>query len=73
MTKNRDKMLCPDCGVEMNHHADKIDYNAALEDPDASDMDFGGIVEEAHTCPVCGSTHLRRAARGHENEAQTGS
>ena len=20
------KMICPDCGVEMNHHADKVDY-----------------------------------------------
>ena len=24
-----DKMICPDCGAEMNHHADKLVY----EDP----------------------------------------
>ena len=72
MTKNMGKMVCPDCGVEMNHHADKIDYAAALEDPDASDTDFGGILEEAHTCPVCGNTHLRRAVR-HDDEGQADS
>ena len=27
------KMICPDCGVEMNYHAEKIDYTAAIEDP----------------------------------------
>jgi predicted RNA-binding Zn-ribbon protein involved in translation (DUF1610 family) len=61
MTKMREKMNCPDCGVEMNHHADKIDYSAALEDDAAVDPTFGGIVEEAHTCPECGKTHTRRA------------
>ncbi len=57
-------MICPDCGVAMNHHADKIDYTAALSEPEAVDPHFGGIVEEAHTCPECGQTALRRAA-GH--------
>jgi len=55
------KMLCPDCGVEMNHHAMKIDYAAALDDAGgAIDPDFGGVLEEAHTCPACGQTHLRK-------------
>jgi ribosomal protein S27AE len=51
------KMICPKCGAEMNHHAVKIDYgrdNAAL-----TDNDFGGILEEVHTCPKCGATELR--------------
>jgi predicted RNA-binding Zn-ribbon protein involved in translation (DUF1610 family) len=61
MAKTRDKMTCPDCGVEMNHHADKIDYAGGLEEGGAIDPDFGGHVEEAHACPVCGRTHLRRA------------
>jgi ribosomal protein S27AE len=65
MTKRVEKMICPDCGVEMNHHADKIDYTAALEDDAAIDPAFGGVVEEAHTCPSCGRTRLRRA--GGEN------
>jgi len=55
------KMICPDCGVEMNHHAEKIDYTATLADPEAIDTDFGGIVEEAHACPGCGKTATRRA------------
>lgn len=65
MTDNK-KMLCPDCGVEMNFHATKIDYRAAMDDEDdegsAIDPDFGGVLEEAHTCHMCGKTHLRRAA-----------
>jgi predicted RNA-binding Zn-ribbon protein involved in translation (DUF1610 family) len=59
MSENR-KMTCPDCGVLMNYHALKIDYTAALDEPEAIDPDFGGIVQEAHTCPACGKTHLRR-------------
>ncbi len=65
MAKTREKMICPDCGVEMNHHADKIDYTAH-DEAQAIDPDFGGVVEEAHTCPVCGRTHTRRAES--ENE-----
>lgn len=61
MTETK-KMLCPDCGVEMNFHATKIDYTAALDDAsDAIDPELGGILEEAHTCPTCGQTHMRRA------------
>jgi hypothetical protein len=29
------KMVCPDCGIEMNYHAEKLDYTAALNEPDA--------------------------------------
>jgi predicted RNA-binding Zn-ribbon protein involved in translation (DUF1610 family) len=49
-------MICADCGVEMNHHAMKIDY--AVDDQDGV---FGGVVKEAHTCPECGNSELRRA------------
>ncbi|MCA1817183.1 MAG: hypothetical protein LC746_12385 [Acidobacteria bacterium] len=57
-------MLCPECGAEMNHHADKVDYNAALEEPGLIDPDFGGVVEEAHTCPACGRSEVRAAREG---------
>lgn len=53
------KMICPDCGAEMNHHAMKVDYgfdDASIEDPI-----FGGVLKEAHTCPDCGRTELRAA------------
>ena len=55
------KMICPDCGAEMNHHAMKIDYSAGFDDPSAVDPIFGGVLQEAHTCPECGRTELRRA------------
>ncbi|MGH7799772.1 MAG: hypothetical protein ACREOW_03965 [Thermodesulfobacteriota bacterium] len=55
------KMICPACGVEMNYHADKIDYTAALTHPDKMDPDLGGILEEVHTCPKCGGTEVRIA------------
>ena len=55
------KMICSDCGVEMNYHAEKIDYMAALTDPDSVDPDFGGVLEEVHTCPGCGNTGTRKA------------
>jgi len=54
----RERMDCPDCGVGMNLHAEKIDYTAAAEE---SDDGLGGAVEEFHTCPECGRTDTRRA------------
>jgi len=62
MMTETNKMLCPDCGVEMNFHATKIDYAVELADAgSAFDDDLGGVLEEAHTCPACGKTHMRRA------------
>jgi predicted RNA-binding Zn-ribbon protein involved in translation (DUF1610 family) len=57
----RGKMVCPDCGVEMNRHAGKVDYTAEPEEAGAFDADLGGVLEEFHTCPECGRTHTRRA------------
>jgi predicted RNA-binding Zn-ribbon protein involved in translation (DUF1610 family) len=56
------KMICPECGVEMNYHAEKIDYTAALEDASATSPQPGGHLVEAHTCPLCGQTEVRKAA-----------
>ena len=55
------KVICPQCKVEMNHHADKLDLVAALAEPEAADPELGGILEQAHTCPQCGETVLQRA------------
>ncbi|HZS00912.1 MAG TPA: hypothetical protein VFE37_19490 [Chloroflexota bacterium] len=52
-------LRCPVCGSEMNHHADKVDYTAALENPAAADPAFGGVLEEVFTCPGCGRIELR--------------
>lgn len=59
MMANNPKMTCPDCGVEMNHHANKLEYGNAQSEDDA--VVFGGTVQEAHTCPECGKTRLRRS------------
>ncbi|HEX8141589.1 MAG TPA: hypothetical protein VF553_03275 [Pyrinomonadaceae bacterium] len=55
------KMICPGCGAEMNRHAEKIDFAAALDEGIGVDEDLGGILEEIHTCPQCGETQARRA------------
>ena len=41
-------MICPRCGVPMNHHAEKLKYAT-------------GRIEEMHTCPSCGTTLERPA------------
>ena len=53
------RMICPKCGVEMNHHAMKIDYD--VDDRELVDEVFGGAIKEAHSCPKCGRTELRAA------------
>ena len=55
-----DKMNCPDCGAEMNHHADKLDYGAVAGEA-TPDVFEGAPVIEAHTCPDCGRTAARPA------------
>lgn len=50
-----DKMKCPDCGAEMNHHADKLVHDSSPDE----DADEGGRILEAHTCPACGRSATR--------------
>lgn len=52
------KMICPDCGVEMNHHANKTDYSN--DTPEEVGAGLGGTLEEAHICPECGKTVMRK-------------
>jgi hypothetical protein len=52
-------IMCAECGIAMNYHAEKIDYQAALDAPAAIDPDLGGVVEEVHTCPGCGNMGTR--------------
>ncbi len=58
----REKMICEECGAEMNCHAEKIDYSSAPDESDAFDADFGGVLEEFHSCPHCGNMETRRAS-----------
>jgi len=63
--KSVDKMVCPQCGVEMNHHCNKLVYGIGQEimppmnvqtEPD---LLLGGVIGEFHTCPKCGSSACR--------------
>jgi len=45
----------------MNFHAEKVDYSHALADPQSMDPEFGGALEEFHTCPRCKLTVERPA------------
>ena len=54
-------MVCPTCGIEMNHHADKLVHPTGAADEAYMDPVLGGIVEELHTCPGCGTGASRRA------------
>ena len=60
------RMVCADCGVAMNHHADKLVYEGAGGEAVG---ELGGVVEEAHACPACGKTVTRREGAG-EGEAR---
>ena len=54
-----DKMICPNCQVEMNFHAVKVDYTGVGNKTGSVDRMFGGILEEFHSCPKCGTTATR--------------
>jgi hypothetical protein len=56
------KMICARCGEEMNHHADKIDYGAALDDSSAASGGSEGVLQEIHTCQGCGNVEMRTAS-----------
>lgn len=54
------KMKCPRCGSEMNHHADKLTHSTTGET--GYSPVFGGNLEEMHGCPNCGATASRFSA-----------
>ena len=60
MPEKKSKMVCPECGVEMNHHAEKLAEPVNAEEARRADPVLGGIIEEVHTCPDCGHSASRR-------------
>ncbi len=48
----KSKMICPKCGNEMNHHADKLIYSIEGREAANFDASLGGLIEETHGCPV---------------------
>ena len=61
MTGTTSNMICPRCGVEMNHHADKLVYATDPQHMEKADSVLGGPIEEFHTCPKCGGLASRHA------------
>ena len=61
MAETKEKMICPNCRVEMNHHSDKLVYATDLLQAGAIDPPLGGFIEEFHTCPRCGGGASRHA------------
>lgn len=53
-------MICTPCGTTMNHHAEKLVDQRTAEEAKEVDLKLGGILEEFHTCPKCGSSGSRR-------------
>lgn len=56
-------MKCPNCGEDMNHHAEKVDYAGGMNLPESVDPAVGGELKEFHTCPKCGISASRPASR----------
>lgn len=57
----KERLICPACGAEMNNHAEKISYEARAGADRENDPDFGGLLEEIHTCPKCGRVEATSA------------
>ena len=56
-----EKMICPRCKIEMNHHCDKMVYSVDSLGAGNADPGLGGIIEEFHSCPKCGGAASRHA------------
>ena len=61
MATAESKMICPRCGVEMNHHSNKIVYGGESQQETPTDLTLGGLIEEFHTCSKCGGGASRHA------------
>jgi ribosomal protein S27AE len=61
MATQEQKMICPWCGAEMNHHADKLMDPITPEDRKHFNPNLDGVVKEMHSCPSCGAVESRQA------------
>ena len=61
MAASRQKMICPSCGAEMNHHCDKLMYGMDAQPGARVEAGTGGVITEFHACPECGGGALRPA------------
>jgi hypothetical protein len=59
--KSKPPMICPDCGRQMNFHAEKINQSASGSRHSGSGAEFHEVVDEIHACPACATIATRRA------------
>jgi len=52
------KMICPSCGVAMNHHCDKVIY-LSQESDGGRPFDTMERIDEIYACPNCGGMGSR--------------
>ena len=52
----REKMYCPDCGLEMQFHPVTSDFTLTSADLLTEEDLLGGILDEFYACPACGKT-----------------
>jgi ribosomal protein S27AE len=60
-TKTKEKMTCPDCGVELNQHAAKLVEPRNAREAAQMDSALGALILEGHSCPKCGTGASRRS------------
>jgi hypothetical protein len=53
-------LSCPECGSEMNRHAEKLVYVESAADLRLMDLGSQGLLEEIHACAGCGNVESRR-------------
>ena len=61
MATQSSKMICPRCGSEMNHHADKLVQPITTDQAKHVNETLGGLIEQTHCCPSCGGVESRLA------------
>jgi len=53
--EKKEKIICKECGIDMNFHAEKINYSKmyGYDHPVLSEDE---LIDEIHTCPECGKS-----------------
>lgn len=54
-------IICPKCGTEMNHQADKLVHPVNREEAAHMTEALDGVIAEVFACPNCGWIESRRS------------
>lgn len=57
--KTTNQIICPDCGAQMSHHADKIDGSTSVAEK--IDATPGVALEDVHVYSECGKAVTRNS------------